>query len=139
MSAYTARAAQSRYVTDAVTTASPSQLVVMLFDRLVLDLARAEAAHRAGARERANEAAVHAQEILHHLSDTLDLTAWPEGSSLAALYTWLVTEVVSANVRADGDRLAACRAVVEPLRDTWREAASSLVPVPAASTFAGVG
>ena len=33
---------------------------------------------------------------------------------------------VGANIRGDADRVASCRALVEPLRDAWREAAASL-------------
>jgi flagellar protein FliS len=31
---------------------------------------------------------------------------------------------VEANTTTDADRTAACRALVEPLRDAWREAAT---------------
>jgi flagellar protein FliS len=52
---------------------------------------------------------------------------------LAQIYTFLLTELVSANIKADADRVASCRRLVEPLRDAWREAALSVAAAPAAS------
>ena len=48
--------------------------------------------------------------------------AGPASKNLAALYTWLSLELVQVNVRGDLARLRACQAVVEPLRESWREA-----------------
>ncbi|MDP9396841.1 MAG: flagellar export chaperone FliS [Actinomycetota bacterium] len=126
MSGYGAGAMRSRYVQDSVTTASPARLLVMLYDRLVLDLQRGEAAQRAGLREEANEALLHAQEILLELQMTLDTATWEGAPGLAALYSYLHAELVGANTTGDADRTAACRQLVDPLLDAWRQAAASL-------------
>ncbi|TQN37483.1 flagellar protein FliS [Blastococcus colisei] len=118
---------RARYLGDAVATASPQQVLVMLYDRLALDLERAQAAVSAGDRAGTNEQLQHAQAIVLELLSSLRVDAWEGGPRLAALYNWLNGEMVQANVKMDGNRISACRQVVEPLRDAWRQAAASLV------------
>ncbi|WP_029430779.1 flagellar export chaperone FliS [Blastococcus sp. URHD0036] len=117
---------RARYLGDAVTTASPQQLLVMLYDRLALDLARAGTALEAGDRETASEQLTHAQDIVLELRSSLVVEAWEGGPRLASLYSWLMTELVQANVKCDRNRVASCLQVVEPLRDAWRQAATTL-------------
>jgi flagellar protein FliS len=126
-----AAALRARYLGDTVSTASPQQLLVMLYDRLALDLERAEAAVLAGDREARNTQLLHAQEIVLELHSSLDVTAWDGGPRLAALYTWLLTELIAANVKGDLRRVVDCRKIVEPLRGAWTEAAASLATSPA--------
>jgi flagellar protein FliS len=95
---------RDRYLRDSVNTASPAKLLIMLYDRLILDLAKGEEALRSGEREAANDRIVHAQEIVLELRTSLDVEAW-----------------------SGADRVAACRALVEPIREAWSEAASAAV------------
>jgi flagellar protein FliS len=39
----------------------------------------------------------------------------------------MLNELMGANIDRNSERVAACRAMVEPLRDTWREAAAAAV------------
>ncbi|WP_369054508.1 flagellar export chaperone FliS [Kineococcus terrestris] len=124
----------NRYLGDSLATASPATLLVMLYDRLVLDLQRAEQAQRTGDRETAHHNLVHAQDILHELQSSLDVEAWEGGPGLRSLYTWLVKELVAANLSGDAERTATCRTeTVEPLAEAWRQAAlEHLAGAPAA-------
>ena len=115
---------RERYIADSVATASPAKLLLMLFDRLVIDLSRGEQALLDGNRPEANTHLKHAQDIVTELHVTLDLDAWDGAANLAALYTFVATELVNANVRGDAAKVTAVRALIEPLRDTWREAAT---------------
>lgn len=117
---------RARYLRDRVTTASPQQLLVMLYDRLALDLERAEDALVARDRETAHTELMHAQEIILELRASLDVDAWEGGPRLAALYAWLLGELIQANLKGDLRRVRDSRKIVEPLRDAWREAAASL-------------
>lgn len=123
---------RNRYLADSVNTASPGKLLVMLYDRLVLDLAMGEEAIRTGDRDEASERLNHAQEIVLELRTTLDLDAWAGAAGLASLYGWLLTELIQANIKLDADKVKACRDIVEPLRDTWREAVVLAAANPAA-------
>jgi flagellar protein FliS len=96
----------------------------MLYDRLVTDLFQGEEALRADDRELSAERLTHAQEIILELRTTLDVDAWSGAPGLASLYGFLLTELIQANIKRDADKVASCRALVEPLRDAWREAAS---------------
>jgi flagellar protein FliS len=111
----------SRYMNDSITTADPAKLLVMLYDRLVLDLDRADTALHHGVP--ANEHLLHAQDILSELLSTLDLKAWAGAAKLSALYTFMLTELINANVHRDAAKVASVRELVVPLRDAWREAA----------------
>jgi flagellar protein FliS len=121
-----AAALRARYLGDTVATASPHQLLVMLYDRLALDLERAQKAVAAGSREVASEQLQHAQDIVLELLSSLQVDAWEGGPRLAALYNWLLTEMLQAQLKMDSNRISSCRQVVEPLRDAWRQAAASL-------------
>ena len=114
--------AQARYASDAAATASPARLLTMLYDRLVVDISMA---HDAMLREDiavTGERVAHACEILLELHATLDTRIWPEGEALAALYLWLVQELMQARVRHQPHRIADCRDLVIPLRDAWHAA-----------------
>jgi len=125
---------RNRYLQDSISTASPGKLLVMLYDRLVMDLFQGEEALRAGEREVANDKLNHAQEIILELRTTLDVEAWAGAPGLASLYGYLLTELIGANIARDADRVATCRAIIEPLRDAWREAVvlASANPAPVA-------
>jgi flagellar protein FliS len=124
-------ALRARYLSDRVATASPQQLLVMLYDRLALDLERAEDLLVRTDREAAREQIQHAQDIIVELHSTLKVDVWEGGPRLAALYVWLIQELIQAGLKGDVRRVRDCRKVVEPLRDAWREAAASLAALPA--------
>lgn len=120
-------AMRERYLADSIATASPAKLLLMLFDRLVMDLSRGEQALQAGDRPEANTHLKHAQDIVTELHVSLNLDAWDGAAGLAALYSFIQTELISANVRGDAAKVTAIRDLVEPLRDTWRQAALAAV------------
>ncbi|HET9517198.1 MAG TPA: flagellar export chaperone FliS, partial [Actinoplanes sp.] len=76
-----------------------------------------------GNRAEANSQLQHAQDIVTELRMSLNMDEWSGAPGLAALYTFLETELVTANIKKDAAKVAACRSLVEPLRDAWREAA----------------
>lgn len=114
---------RNRYVGDSVTTASPGRLVTMLYDRLVRDLLAAEAALAAADLEGANTNLIHAQEIVWELAAGLDPTKWSGGPALAALYQFMLAELLEANVKKDAGQVVSVRGLVEPLADAWHQAA----------------
>jgi flagellar protein FliS len=123
MSAATYAAQRARFVDDSIGTASPARLLTMLFDRLDLDLVRAESAQEANDRTAAGKQLMHAQEIVLELSSSLRHDEWDGAAGLAAIYGFLHAELVQANVTGDPERTRACRALVEPIADAFRMAA----------------
>jgi len=114
---------RSAYMNTSVSTANPQRLLVMLFDRLLLDVQRGLAAQQAEDFATAYPHLVHAQDIVVELRSTLRVDAWEGGPALAALYDWLQVQLVRANVQRDAAITADCLAVVESLTRTWHEAA----------------
>ena len=116
---------------DSVATASPQRILVMLYDRLVLDLERAEIALDTGDRVEAAAQIQHAQDIVFELRESLRVDAWEGGPRLAALYSWMITELVQAGVKRDRKRVSPCRQIAQPLREAWPQAAATLAATPA--------
>ena len=115
------------YLAASVSTASPAQLLVMLYERLSLDLRRAVDALDTGDRDAAHRHLLHAQDIVVELRSTLKVDIWEGGPGMAALYDYLLTELVTANVNKDRDLAQACLGTVDELGEVWREAALSLI------------
>lgn len=120
----TSPALRNRYLNDSIATASPGRLLVMLYDRLVLDMAQGEEALRAGDRTTGADRLMHAQEIIIELRSTLDMEVWSGAAGLAALYAYWLSELIGANVTGDAERARLVREQIEPVRDAWREAAA---------------
>lgn len=120
MSATTLR---DRYVGDAVLTASPARLLVMLVDRLALDIERAVFALGVDDAAFADENFRHAQEIIIELRASLDVTAWDGAAQMGQIYDFLLQECMRANVKRDKDMAAGCLVIAEEIRATWTEAA----------------
>ena len=117
---------RNRFVDNAVATAGPQQILTMLYDRLVLDIARAEQSQRAGNRSAAAAQLDHAQEVVAALAETLDVDAWAGGKPLMELYMFLLRELIGCSIAGDPERTARCGELVTPLRDAWHEAAATV-------------
>ena len=114
---------RAAYMGQMVTTANPSRLLVMLYDRLVLDVQRAVDLQNAGDFVAAGKQLMHAQEIVLELNSSLRQDVWEGAAQLAAIYTWLHTELVRANVERNAKVTEDCLGVITPLAAAWREAA----------------
>jgi flagellar protein FliS len=129
-----ARTARSLYNRDAILSASPSRLLTMLFDRLLLDLQHAEAAQVEQDWQRASPFLLHAQAIVAELTGTLDVERWDGGQDLLSIYLFSSTKLVSANIDRDVARTREVISLMEPLRQTWHEAAAQLAAERAGTT-----
>ena len=116
-------AARNAYVDQMVTTAGPGQLLVMLFDRLVLDVQRAMEFQQTEDFAAASPQLLHAQEIVLELRSSLQRDVWEGAAQLDTIYAWLHSHLIRANVQRDPAVTAECLRIVEPLAATWREAA----------------
>ncbi|QAY60081.1 flagellar export chaperone FliS [Microbacterium protaetiae] len=117
--------AQQRYRDEAILSATPERLLTMLYDRLLLDIERGEAAQRAAEWESANTHLQHAQAIIAELSSSLT-SVWDGSAELRALYDFLTRTLIGANIARDADRTRSCRTLVVPLHEAWHQAATSL-------------
>ncbi|WP_435768358.1 flagellar export chaperone FliS [Nocardioides sp. SYSU DS0651] len=115
--------AHAAYRDNAVVTASPARLLVMLVERLVLDVERGLAAQRRSDWSEAHNHLVHAQDIVIELESSLDVDRMPGGRELASLYEYLRNRLVLANVRRHAGATQQALIISRHLCDTWRQAA----------------
>ena len=131
-----AQARRAQLNREAVLSATPVRLLTMLYDRLLLDLGRAEIAQNIEDWAVASENLLHAQAIVAELSTSLNVEAWEGGEGLFALYTYVSNALMSANIHRDVARTREAIALLEPLRQTWHEAAA-LLPAQSAARAGG--
>lgn len=113
----------SRYGTVQVTTSSPGQILVMLYDGLFRFLGEARAAIQARDRTRSGERISRSHAILELLASTLDPAHAPElCENLQGLYLFCMSRLVTANVKQDAAPIDEVLRVLAPLREAWREA-----------------
>ena len=135
---------RNRYMTDSVMSATPAQLLTMLYDRLLLDLSRAETAHETESWSVASTNLLHAQDIITELTSSLKVDAWDGGDRLLALYNYVAGALIDANVKRDTERIRESIELLEPLRQAWHEASMQLTatqpaaPRPASGGMLGV-
>jgi len=127
----TTDAGRLRYLANAVSTATPAQRIVMLYDRLGLDI------ERAASTEASSEASPHirhAQQIVAELLSSLDASVWAGADDLAAIYGYLLTELIGCNSQPDPDRLRSVGVIVADLRSSWHEAGQQISSAPSRPT-----
>jgi len=117
-----------RYLADAVETASPAVRLTMLYDRLELDLRRAETGFEEGDLKAISDNLIHAQEILLTLRTTLRGDVWDGAARLAALYDFLHGELLQANLAKDRTKVTGAAELVAQLGAAWRAAATTSSP-----------
>lgn len=113
------------YVNGMVNTAGRERLLLLLLDRLRLDVHRAADAQRSGRYEEAGRQLIHAQDIVVELRATLRVDTWVGGPGLSAVYDYLFTLLVTANVKRDVNLTQESLSLIEPLVEAWREAATT--------------
>lgn len=110
---------RARYLRDKVMTATPAQRVVMLYDRLGLDLNLA--ARTDDIAERGSHLS-HAMQIVTELRGSLDLSVGGPAESLAAVYSQVLVELIAIRGGAL-QKLATVSQAVTELRSTWAQVA----------------
>lgn len=133
-------AQRNQYLADSVLSAPPARLLTMLYDRLLLDLGRAEAAQQSANWPVATENLLHAQAIVTELSSSLKTDAWDGADGLLGVYNYVSTALINANIQRDAALTREAIELLEPLRQAWHDAAAAVPPAPAgAPAFATTG
>ena len=113
------RAAQM-YQKNAVQTASPAKLTLMLYDGAVKFTNIAIEAIEAGDIEKAHNNIVKAQNIIVEFRSTLDMK-YPVAKDFDVVYDYIYRRLVEANMNKDKDILVEALKHIKTMRDTWRE------------------
>lgn len=121
-----AAAAAARYRGVQLNTASPAQLVVMLYDGALRFVGEADEAFARDDRARAGDRIGRAMAIVDELAATLDPTHAPElAENLLALYGFCKRRLFDANLGRDRAALADVVASLTPLREAWAAVAAA--------------
>ncbi len=122
--------AAQMYRDNAVLSASPSRLLTMLYDRLLLDLTCAKDALDAGDQAAADYRLSHAVDIIAALAGSLRLDVWDGAEGLLGLYLYVSNALIHTLVNHDVNLVIEAIALMDPLRDAWHQAADSLSSTP---------
>ena len=108
-----------------VMTASPMELILMLYDECIRSLEKAEEAFSVEGPERIeriNNSLLHAQDIITELAVSLDLEQGGEiAQTLQRLYDFMVNHLSRANVTKAIKPVRDVKDMLKELRDAWRE------------------
>ena len=113
-------ASPQAYRSNSVMTASPGQLVVMLYDGAVRFLKQAEIAMGEGADAHAGGRIAKAEAILDELLVTLDMEQGGQiAERLQAIYVFCNQLMREARRDRDADKLDTTRELLSELREAW--------------------
>ena len=122
------------YFANQVQTASPEQVLIMLYDGAIRFLREARAAMESGDRIGKLEKKSRAVAILSELSNTLDFEKGGEiAENLDGLYWYMIRELTQVNADDEAKVLDVSENILLELRDAWVQAADQLRPAPEAA------
>lgn len=109
------------YQQNSVTTASPQELTLMLYNGCLKFIKLAKRAMDEGKIEEKNTNLIKAQAIIQEFQITLDRDI-EISEGLAQLYEYINFRLIEANMKNDLAILEEAEGQVKELRDTWKEA-----------------
>lgn len=113
-----------QYANHSAHTATPGQLVVMLYDGFLRFAAQGQAALAAGDIEEAGKKITRAQDIVTELRVTLDMTQGVIAQNLASLYGYVSEKLTAARLNRDPDEIDHAVRCMSDLRVAWVQIAS---------------
>lgn len=111
----------AKYREQAINTATPEELTLMLYDGCIKFINISKVAIEEKNIELANSNIQKAQNIISELMVTLNMDV-EVSKNLMALYDYYNRRLVEANIKKDSDILEEVKVFITELRDTWKEA-----------------
>lgn len=108
------------YRQNSVTTASPGELTLLLYNGCLKFIKLAKMAMEENNFEQRNINLVKAQDIMQELMITLDMDV-EISKSLLQMYDYINRRLIEANTKNDLDILNEAEGFVIEFRDTWKE------------------
>ena len=115
------------YRENSILTASPEQLVVMLYDGAGRFLRQAEGSMIDGSWLQASEKLSRAEAILDELLATLDMDAGEVADRLQSIYVFCKTRLIEARIERDPVRVDQVARLLGELREAWSQVRSPAV------------
>jgi flagellar secretion chaperone FliS len=119
MSTYAATYSPNAYRSSAVMTASPGQLVVMLYDGARRFLNQASVAMNDGNVAVAGNKLTRAEDIIRHLRNTLDMNQGEIAARLQSIYTFSRSHLRQARLDQSADKVMEIDDILGKLRESW--------------------
>ena len=124
----------AQYRQNAIETATPARMVVMLYDGAIRFLTQALAATAAKRYGEQSQLIGKAQSIIAHLHDTLNPeTGRAFAGPLLGIYTGLLRTLTEANIKNQTEPVENAIAILRELRETWAEVDRQCQPAASAS------
>jgi flagellar protein FliS len=122
---YPVASAHEAYRAVQVQSGDPKSLLFLVLDAALRNLTQAKKALENANWEQKHVAISRVQEILRHLSLSLNESVAPElVANLRNLYAHLDRILTEANLENDGDKLEYVQEIMSKLAQAWREAAN---------------
>ncbi len=110
------------YKQSQVGTASPAQLILLLYNEAIKSVKIARFSLEEKNMEKSHTAIVKVQDIIFELTASLDHTQGEIASNLYSIYDYMNSLLVDANVKKDKEPLNQVEKMLAELRDTWHAA-----------------
>lgn len=115
----------NKYLETQVMTASPMQLILMLYDECIQSLEQAENAFGLPEEERietVNNHILHAEDIITELAVSLDMEQGGEiAQNLQRLYDFMLDHLSDANVKKEVRNVVEVKNMMVELRESWQK------------------
>ncbi len=115
---YNAKTAYNVYSRDKVLTASPVELIIMLYDEAIKQLKVAELAIEEKRYDKANTSLQKTQDIVDELTKCLDLNV-SIGKDLLEIYEFVCKSIIKINATKDKEKIAPIIDILTDLREAW--------------------
>lgn len=115
---YNAKQAYNAYSRDKVLTASPVELIIMLYDEAIKQLKIATIAIEEKRYDKANTSLQKVGDIIDELMKSLDLN-YKIGQDLLSIYDFVCREIVRINMKKDKEAIPPIIDVLNNLREAW--------------------
>lgn len=110
-----------QYKKNQIETASPKQLVVLLYEGAVKYIRLAELATEQGHMDKVNTHLIKAQDIVTELMSSLNHQNGENtiASELETLYSYILNQLIQANLQKDSEKMSAMRHLMTELKEAW--------------------
>lgn len=112
--------ALNQYKQNAVLTATPEELTLMLYDGAIKFMNIGKYSIENKDMEKAHSSLLRAQDIILELNYSLDMN-YEVSKGLRGLYDFVLSKLIDANINKDINAIDEALAVVNDMRDTWKE------------------
>lgn len=117
-----------RYRQTQIQTASPLDLIIMMYDGAIRFINQAKKALAEKKFAPANNALQRAQDIIDELNINLNPEAGEIAANLRNLYLFINRRLIEANVKKDGEILDEALKLLTTLRSSWVELQAAKKP-----------